>query len=84
MRCAQLRSGSFVLTDHDECPLTVPISDRTRLRRRKFGSCNKIQVVGDGDEAEVIVAKNRNGPTGMAKVWWFKEYVRFDSASRRE
>jgi len=34
-------------------------------------------------EAEVIVAKNRNGPTGVAKTLFFKEITRFlDSTGR--
>ena len=32
--------------------------------------------------AEVIIAKQRNGPTGMAKLKFFGEYTRFDNLSR--
>jgi replicative DNA helicase len=34
-------------------------------------------------EAEVIVAKNRNGPTGAAKTFFFKEITRFLDSSGR-
>jgi replicative DNA helicase len=34
-------------------------------------------------EAEIIVAKNRNGPTGVAKTLFFKEITRFLDESRR-
>lgn len=36
---------------------------------------------GQGEEAEILVAKNRSGPTGMAKVMWFGAYCRFDNAA---
>ncbi len=32
-------------------------------------------------EAEVIVAKHRNGPTGVAKMLWFPSYTRFENRS---
>ena len=32
--------------------------------------------------AEVIIAKQRNGPTGMAKLKFFGEYTRFDNLAR--
>lgn len=32
--------------------------------------------------AEIIVAKNRNGPTGIAQLRWFKESMRFESLAR--
>jgi replicative DNA helicase len=33
--------------------------------------------------AEIIVAKNRNGPTDSVKLLWFKEITRFLSATGR-
>ncbi|MDA1050749.1 MAG: replicative DNA helicase [Planctomycetota bacterium] len=35
---------------------------------------------GEGESAEIIVAKQRNGPVGTAKLLWFGSYVRFDNA----
>ena len=32
--------------------------------------------------AEIIIAKQRNGPTGMAKLRFFGEYTRFDNLAR--
>lgn len=33
--------------------------------------------------AELIIAKQRNGPTGLVKLVWSKEYTRFDDYSRQ-
>lgn len=33
------------------------------------------------EDAELHVAKQRNGPTGMAKVRWFRQFCRFDNAA---
>lgn len=34
--------------------------------------------------AEVMLSKNRNGPTGHVELWFHKEYTRFDNFSSRE
>jgi replicative DNA helicase len=35
-------------------------------------------------QAELIVAKQRNGPTGMVPLFFHKAYTRFDSVARSE
>jgi len=34
-------------------------------------------------EAEIIIMKQRNGPTGTVKVYFLKEYARFDNPDKR-
>ena len=38
----------------------------------------------DPGVAEIIIAKQRNGPTGVAHVKWIAESTRFCNLSRRE
>lgn len=39
---------------------------------------------GEVEEAEVIIAKNRNGPTGFVKLAFRPEYTRFENLSHQE
>ena len=39
---------------------------------------------GEGDKTEIIIAKNRNGPTGKATVIFRPEYMRFESMMQPE
>lgn len=38
----------------------------------------------DSEETELILAKQRNGPTGMVKLTFLRRYARFEGASLRE
>jgi len=39
--------------------------------------------VKDSEEAELHVAKQRNGPTGVVKVGWYRRYCRFDQVPEK-
>lgn len=39
----------------------------------------KSPAYGEGEPAEIIVAKQRNGPVGKSDVLWFGSFVRFDN-----
>ncbi|MBC8140994.1 MAG: DnaB-like helicase C-terminal domain-containing protein, partial [Armatimonadetes bacterium] len=39
---------------------------------------------GEGEEAEVIIAKHRNGPTGTVKVSFLARFARFDNLANRD
>ena len=43
---------------------------------------NRDQPKPDCDEAEVMVAKQRNGPTGDVKLAWFRKFTRFENLAR--
>ena len=40
------------------------------------------EIPGNASYTEVIVAKNRAGQTGVARLFFYKDYVRFDSPTR--
>ena len=35
------------------------------------------------DQAEIVIAKQRNGPIGDVKLAWVKDFTRFRNASQR-
>lgn len=46
------------------------------LYREAYYKPEKLEIA---NKAEVIVAKNRNGPTGSAELYFHREYTRFDN-----
>jgi replicative DNA helicase len=38
---------------------------------------------GNVAQAELIIAKQRNGPTGVVPLFWYKDFTRFRMAERR-
>ena len=40
------------------------------------------EIPGNASYTEVIVAKNRAGQTGTARLFFYKDYVRFESPSK--
>jgi replicative DNA helicase len=48
-------------------------------RRKRYLARQRMQHIKD--KAEIIVAKHRNGPTGIVKLTWLKEITRFEEAA---
>ena len=54
-------------------------------RPRNFVSPNAPQqVYGQAEDAEIILAKNRNGPTGVFELYFEAEQARFFSKARED
>ncbi len=53
-------------------------SDRFEMVKKQLGD----NLPGDASYTEVIIAKNRNGPTGTAGLFFYKAFGRFDMPSR--
>lgn len=59
-------------------------ADTVLLVHRESYYSHQHPPAGEGDPAELIVAKQRNGPTGTVKLLWFAGSQRFESASERD
>jgi replicative DNA helicase len=55
----------------------------TFIHRRDITPAGPDEVVIEEGVAELIIGKQRNGPTGTAKLAFLKEYARFESLSTR-
>ena len=47
-------------------------------KEKELGS----EIPGNASYTEVIVAKNRSGQTGTARLFFYKDYVRFDAPTK--
>ncbi len=52
-------------------------------RSEMYRTADDTDAEDDEGTAELILAKHRNGPTGMVKLAFVKQYTRFDNLSRR-
>ena len=59
------------LTDEDKFELAK------KQKEEELGS----EIPGNASYTEVIIAKNRSGATGTARLFFYKDYVRFDQPS---
>ena len=59
------------LTDEDKFELVK------QQKQQELGS----EIPGNASYTEVIIAKNRSGATGTARLFFYKDYVRFDQPS---
>lgn len=53
-------------------------------RPAEYDSSKRPDNAHDAEEAEIHVAKHRNGPTGVVKVNWFRDFARFDDRADRD
>ena len=54
---------------------SVTIDNIKVEKEKELGS----EIPGNASYTEVIVAKNRSGQTGTARLFFYKDYVRFDA-----
>ena len=73
---SDLRESGAIEQDAD----VVLMLDR-KATRLKYGTPEYNEVAGEG---ELYIAKQRNGPTGLVKLTWMREFTRFESWSPRE
>jgi replicative DNA helicase len=52
-------------------------------REEYYHTRDEAQEMGIVGQAEVIVAKQRNGPTGEVKLAWFDKFTRFENLSEK-
>jgi replicative DNA helicase len=52
-------------------------------REEVYHTREEAQDMGVAGQAELIIAKQRNGPTGELKVAWFNQFTRFENLSQK-
>lgn len=57
-------------------------NDKYELAKDKMQKDLGAEIPGNASYTEVIVAKNRAGQTGVARLFFYKDYVRFESPSK--
>ncbi len=72
-KLSHLRESGAIEQDAD----VVTLLNRERDKQYQQG-----ENVSEGLEAELIVAKNRNGATGVQNLLFFPQYTRFESRSK--
>jgi replicative DNA helicase len=73
-RLSDLRDSGAIEQDADVVLL---------LTRPAFNSAHKGEVDEDDPQADVIIAKHRNGPTGKVEMNFFKDFTRFEDRETR-
>ncbi len=74
-RLSHLRESGAIEQDAD----VVILIHREEYYCQSREEAQERQVAGQG---ELIVAKQRNGPTGIIKLAWFEKYTRFEDLSQ--
>lgn len=77
-RLADLRESGAIEQDAD----IVLLLHREDYVRRQQGKKDEEIPPEARNKAEIIVAKNRNGPTGVAELAYFREAFRFENLAR--
>ena len=77
-RLADLRESGAIEQDAD----VVLLIHREDYLKRQQGKKDEEIAPEIRNKAEIIVAKNRNGPTGVAELSFFRESFRFENLAR--
>ena len=83
---AAARKGFFDWLDKQDADVVLMVH-----REEYYLTAQEREQMKDGShprnclgEADIIISKQRNGPTGEVKLHWFQQFTRFKNAERHE
>lgn len=80
---SDLLASGFIEAEADVIAFLYRPDYYRQLRNKEQGKDEQELAEGVPEEAEVIIGKHRNGPTGVARVAFFRHWRRFDDWAPR-